>query len=203
VIDWSTTCSLVPRDTRTRGRHVRLGDPARSPCDPVTTRFRLVDYALRDSSTAGRCDCRSSPPKEQHDRQRTQHGPRQRSRETRRGSQRAIVVPRLWRPDRERRTDDQDPRGAGPRALRSVSAAGGEAMTPRMNSNRRPRLSKHEPRVSEWPISCMTAQVLDGSLSRPTATGAPYPDSVERVEVHLRGVIAGHRTLVDGPWAEA
>jgi RNA polymerase sigma-70 factor, ECF subfamily len=36
----------------------------------------------------------------------------------------------------------------------------------RMNSNPRPRLNKHEPRVGEWPIACMTPQILGGSTRR-------------------------------------
>ena len=38
--------------------------------------------------------------------------------------------------------------------------------SPRMDSNRRPRLNKHEPRVGDWPIACMTPQILGGLTRR-------------------------------------
>jgi hypothetical protein len=141
--------------------------PARKPSDAVTTRFPVEDYALRDSIAARRCDCQSLQPRERHDAQRTHHVPCRRSGKTRRGSRRATLVPRLRRPDRYRRTHDQDPRRSGPHALRSVSAAVGAAMTsPPRDSTRRSRLNRHEPRVRESPNVWMTAQVVLGSTQR-------------------------------------
>ncbi len=59
-----------------------------------------------------------------------------------------------------------DDERAGPHGLRGVSAAGGVAMSPQVNSNRRSGPSKHQPRVSEWPIACMTTQVVQRSTRR-------------------------------------
>jgi len=46
--------------------------------------------------------------------------------------------------------------------------------SPRMDSNRRPRLNKHEPRVGEWPIACMTPQILGGSTRRRRLQGDAF-----------------------------
>jgi RNA polymerase sigma-70 factor, ECF subfamily len=122
-------------------------------------------------------------------RREPQHGPRQASVETGRDSRRAAIVPRLRRPDRYWRTDDQDPGGAGPHALRGVSTVGGPMKTPPSASNGRPA----------FPAAMGTSPSARAPHARSAPRAVCSGSSVKRLDPEVLGV--HHGRLLGVAWA--
>lgn len=164
----------------------------------------MADYALRDSITAGRCECRSPQPKERHDTQRTQRVPRQRRCEKR--------APHDGPPSYlacGARNDRREPtikiRGALVDMHRVVQRVRGVPMTsPRRDPNLRSRLSRHDPGVRDRPIASITAQVVEafGPQERPAATiRRPSGSSTKRLDPEVLVEHLGY--LLPAAWAFA
>jgi hypothetical protein len=176
--------------------------PAQHPSDAITTRVLIPNYALRDSITAGRCDCRSHQPKERHDTQRTQRVPRQRHCEKRGAHDEPPSCLACGA-----RNDSCEPtikiRSALVHMHCVVPRLGAAPMTsPRSDPNLRLRPNRQEAPVRDRPIASITAQVVEasGAQERPAAAiRRPSGSSTKRLDPGVLVAHLGH--LLAAAWA--